>query len=468
MLWRSAILLFCSFYVCHTNSAGLLEDQTASWKAAGLAESLVAGHENALPEALLVAVTASAPELLSHTADSHHTTYKFGKRNTWWLPLKNEKGKRPKPRSALEAAVHYLFDLEFGGKSTPIVGAEWWFQDQPLAGSIGYHYDKDEAYASEHMTMRFPEVSTVTYLTDVGAPTLVLNQTTPDGNEEVPPVPAMAALIHPSRNKHLLFRGNLHHGVTGELLRSAPGGTSGSEAGNRRLTLLINYWRYQPMPPNLMPFESDRWERARLSLGTEAVQALVHSESRDVPPPIQWASLWSSHSASAQQQNRDRIRQIAIELPPTDLVYLAFPPQEHMRAGSWLVQWEPGMAFGPIARLDLFNQRSLTAIFNDKRPKLFFVLPSKGARLWMGAVPRWLDEFLGQFSEAVKVVFAEPSDTADFMRQFALTAADAPTAVIHDTSRNGRKYRMGGKLSRARAWKFVQDFIAGRLQKEEL
>ena len=29
------------------------------------------------------------------------------------------------------------------------------------------------------------QVSTVTYLTDFGAPTMVLNQTTPDGNSEV-------------------------------------------------------------------------------------------------------------------------------------------------------------------------------------------------------------------------------------------------------------------------------------------
>ena len=108
-------------------------------------------------------------------------------------------GSRLTPLSPIEAAIHQLFELGFEREpqrtrddATFIAGAEWWVQQQRPRESIGYHYDKDEALASAEMTMRFPEVSTVTYLRERGGPTMVLNQTTPDGNEEIPPLPRRA------------------------------------------------------------------------------------------------------------------------------------------------------------------------------------------------------------------------------------------------------------------------------------
>ena len=272
--------------VARARAAGVIEDHTLSWHAAGLKNALAAGHEAALPSALFDAVVAAAPRVQGESTGGE--TYKFGKHNTWWLPLQNSNGQLPPPQSAIEAAVHVLYKLDFANAPTPIVGAEWWLQERKPTENIGFHYDKDEAYASEHMTMRFPEVSTVTYLGDAGAPTLILNQTTPDGNEEVPPLPVEAALVYPAPNKHLVFRGNLQvsfllptasyffpfttpatfchslqHGVSGELtISSAPSDARPSEA--RRRTLLINWWRYMPMPPNCVPFEPARWEKLQL------------------------------------------------------------------------------------------------------------------------------------------------------------------------------------------------------------
>ena len=82
-----------------------------------------------------------------------------------------------------------------------------WVQRLSATGSIGFHYDKDEAYASSAMAMRFPYVSTVTYLSgDGGAPTLILNQTTPNGFDRVPPVPIRGQLVYPRRNRHIQVR----------------------------------------------------------------------------------------------------------------------------------------------------------------------------------------------------------------------------------------------------------------------
>jgi hypothetical protein len=80
---------------------------------------------------------------------------------------------------------------------------------------------------------------------------LVFNQTTKDGNSEVPPVPARGFLSYPRVNRHLLFRGNLQHGVPASLTLPAgevklrKGGT-----GQMRITFLINWWKGKPMGPN--------------------------------------------------------------------------------------------------------------------------------------------------------------------------------------------------------------------------
>lgn len=62
---------------------------------------------------------------------------------------------------------------------------------------IGFHFDKDEAVASDEMRMVLPTLSTVTYLSDVGGPTLIFNQTTLNGNMNVPLIPESGALFFP-------------------------------------------------------------------------------------------------------------------------------------------------------------------------------------------------------------------------------------------------------------------------------
>ena len=67
-----------------------------------------------------------------------------------------------------------------------------------------FHYDKDEAAMKKKQTLKFPLLSTVTYLTSVGAPTIVINETATD---VAPPTGAM--LSYPKANRHLVFRGDL-------------------------------------------------------------------------------------------------------------------------------------------------------------------------------------------------------------------------------------------------------------------
>ena len=60
--------------------------------------------------------------------------------------------------------------------------------------------------ASTTQVMSHPQISTVTYITNLGAPTLILNMTTKDGNIDIPPIPTNGFLSYPFKNRHILFR----------------------------------------------------------------------------------------------------------------------------------------------------------------------------------------------------------------------------------------------------------------------
>ena len=140
------VLLLAAAAAVRVRAAGLIEDHSLSWSAAGLTDALAGGHDDALPPALFAAVSAAAPLVQAESTEG--PSFKFGKHNTWWLPLRDEHGARLPPTSAIEAAIHVLYDLDFGSATTTqIVGVEWWLQERGLTDSIGYHYDKDEAYS---------------------------------------------------------------------------------------------------------------------------------------------------------------------------------------------------------------------------------------------------------------------------------------------------------------------------------
>ena len=488
---RLAIWLLSSARAVLTYAAALLEDHSASWLEAGLSDALARVSYDALSPAFLSAVQSAAPRLLHESLDGG--TYLFGKKNTWWVPLFDSSGARVPPRSELEAAIHVLYELDFGGARvcgsggvssrsgcTPIVGAEWWFQEQdPVTGSVGFHYDKDEAYASEHMTMRFPEVSTVTYLSAIGAPTIIFNQTTPDGNVEIPELPRLGFLVRPRPNKHLVFRGNLQHGVSADL--AAPSSLTETDGaaplGAKRWTLLVNFWRTKPMGPNCVEFDTARWRRLGL-LRELARESWLVASTR---PPVDWTTL-----ELEAPRYVTRVKRVAIELPPTDLLYLDFPSREALSAAlaaaearalpqvvsdaraalaaaeadNLRLEWGVATSFGPISRLDLQHRSSTSNLFSDVRPKLFFVLSPRGSTLWVQALPRWLPALHRLYGERLRFVLADPSNSMDFLNHMGIKPEDAPMVVLHDTARNdAKRFLPRDKVGGASGGKAVRAFI---------
>jgi hypothetical protein len=190
-------------------------------------------------------------------------------------------------------------------------GAEWWVQIRPSPKNVGrysmhatpntksndthnnsndevdmtkdgisFHWDKDEELrlVCGGTTYVHPHLSTVTYLTSVGSPTLVTNHRihnltgewiddTEDNQQS-----SEAFIAYPYRNKHLSFDGRYLHAAPYDLLFNAndvsfentdsnTASSSSSTAvtskqkqrSNRRITFLVNVWL------NYIPLKTERF-----------------------------------------------------------------------------------------------------------------------------------------------------------------------------------------------------------------
>ena len=133
-------------------------------------------------------------------------------------------------------------------------GVEWWVQvrrgddgaratrSRAACASIGLHWDKDEDLVDLQGLNIHPHISTVTYLTGHGAPTLVCEQRCPVSYAEVPDafgdIP-QAWISYPLAGKHISFDGGLLHGAPNELSPLQPHAV--------RITFLANVWlNYHP------------------------------------------------------------------------------------------------------------------------------------------------------------------------------------------------------------------------------
>lgn len=120
------------------------------------------------------------------------------------------------------------------------------------AEGIEFHHDVDEYLCDEHDQHVHPATSTVTYLSDVGAPTLIL-QSLQGAHGPL----SEGAISWPRARKHIAFDGRLLHGaVPFEALAASddgasalpapgtadPGDSDSAAAPSVRTTFLVNVW----------------------------------------------------------------------------------------------------------------------------------------------------------------------------------------------------------------------------------
>ncbi|EKX52650.1 hypothetical protein GUITHDRAFT_101812 [Guillardia theta CCMP2712] len=172
--------------------------------------------------------------------------------STFWL------GASDKPRCSLEKMaqqifMHFTQQVEFDASRS---GVEWWVQmrlggdgeAEPgvMGEDITLHWDKDEELVNTIGTHMTPYVGTVTYLTNYGAPTVVLNKAAPKQAEDVEG--CYGSSRHLDAGKSIAFDGRLLHGALTGFIQP--------EMWQRRVTFLANVWLdHRPLQVNRFPQE---------------------------------------------------------------------------------------------------------------------------------------------------------------------------------------------------------------------
>jgi len=148
----------------------------------------------------------------------------------------------------------------------------------PAKTAIDLHYDKDEDLAATFALGNFPDLSTVTYLTGGGLPTVVFDHCYSDGEERDINV---VRVSYPVKDKHVVFNGGLLHGVPGneELLHAYEpykGQTGDEVTGDGvRITLLVNVWVQNRPMIDVLPASI----RATLGAGVDMMGRVTFRES---------------------------------------------------------------------------------------------------------------------------------------------------------------------------------------------
>lgn len=218
---------------------------------------------------------------------------------TYWMPADGTKARCTLEQFALDIFHHHVpaNGFDYDRESS---GAEWWCQlrpspemgrhsavrcsdedcgdddglgsEDPFANGISFHVDKDEELRilTGGTTYVHPHLSTITYLTDLGSPTLIMDcQVHPLTGEWIVPDELVKGFVSwPSPGKHTSFDGSYLHAAPPDLMgkkdafqkqiefasKSDDGTSKKQRRRHRRVTFLVNIWlNYKPYDVNIFP-----------------------------------------------------------------------------------------------------------------------------------------------------------------------------------------------------------------------
>eukprot|EP00968_Pinguiococcus_pyrenoidosus_P011801 scaffold980_cov248-Pinguiococcus_pyrenoidosus.AAC.12 len=261
-------------FLVSLDAGGRIEDTVHPWRFAAW-EGLVGGLDSAAFDELL--------------ADARLCNTGF-LRQTYWIAHASA------PRFALESLASEVYAFHAGRLPAAAQidpeksGAEWWVQvrqgtaatqppgpatrgaagDAAAAGpdrgddedalntssTMAFHFDKDEVLHEHTGLYVHPQLSTVTYLTTAGAPTVILEATSKEvleGRDKSTSVDS-SFVSFPVQGKHAAFDGRYLHGVISDF--PPPMDAEGlQEPSPVRATLLVNVW-FNFRPCGVRPFPS--------------------------------------------------------------------------------------------------------------------------------------------------------------------------------------------------------------------
>ena len=244
--------------------------------------------------------------------------------DSFWL------GVNAQPRCALEHLARAVFSAHARGCASRFdarkTGAEWWVQlrrdtcegervnpfnpdDASDPAGVSFHWDKDESLVDAYGVNVHPALSTVTYLGDSGAPTMVADKTAPVMYEDIEAFRGAiphAVLSHPETGKHLSFDGRMLHGAPRELARAAAL-AGGAKKKPTRATFLVNVWLGHK-PADVEPFpEEALGEFREASRGDEpwvrVARAMEEKIRRDAAPPRRRADVGGGRKRAAAAED---------------------------------------------------------------------------------------------------------------------------------------------------------------------
>ena len=179
--------------------------------------------DNVFGPELLLALQKSVDDFAVWRAKSPQRLLGF------WLPTDAE------PQTAPEVAGRKLQDL-LGRNDLDI---EWWCRTQVPSLGAHFHYDTHPFLDEAHGHLR-PEFSSVLFLSDVGGPTVVLNQQARGSDSiggHVPEVPHHGSAVASRSNRWFAFPGTLRHGAV-----SLTNSRDEVHSGAKRAVILYNFW----------------------------------------------------------------------------------------------------------------------------------------------------------------------------------------------------------------------------------
>ena len=146
-----------------------------------------------------------------------------------WIGLHDE------PENALEKYILDSYDMYFKDMFPNVTGFEWWFHYiKKCDRMIAFHSDHDEMVRRENEgEMKYPLLSTVTYLNNHNSPTIVWDTSTGKTQKEyrnIPPTEVVFSI--PEEGRMLTFNPRYIHGVLPQ--------------SEDRITLMYNIWDYRP------------------------------------------------------------------------------------------------------------------------------------------------------------------------------------------------------------------------------
>lgn len=179
------------------------------------------------------------------------------------------------PRSCLEDLALQIF--QFHTKNTMFKpecsGAEFWTQVVDCEDDIGFHWDRDYGLESDTGVNVYPHLATVTYLTNLGGPTFIVNKIGSLYSQDDHSGEAYDIVINkPMIGKHIKFDGRLLHAAPALALKAITNRDTsdtapidsrhikGKKTDNhqpKRITFLVNIWiNHIPMQAQSYPTDA--------------------------------------------------------------------------------------------------------------------------------------------------------------------------------------------------------------------